>query len=202
MLREWIQNIVVFLLLMSLVRHLVPEDSFGKYIRLTTGLILIMVMILPLLKWFHLENLLNQKLFQNQIQVHAADARLSSNLFETQHHFNESFRQIFKEEIETYFKNEGMAVEECIIEMNEDMDDENYGEIYALKVILMPMDQVYKEKIPQEGIDVQKIEIEDIKKFSNESERIIPKEKINEWKEQLSIQFGINQEKLTLEIVS
>ena len=46
--REWIQNVAVFLLLMTMAGQLIPDEKYKKYIRLTMGLLLILVILLPL----------------------------------------------------------------------------------------------------------------------------------------------------------
>ena len=68
MIREWIQNIVVYLLCMSLVHHLIPDESYGKYIRLVTGMILILILVMPVIQWLDLEDVIDETFFQNQLQ--------------------------------------------------------------------------------------------------------------------------------------
>ena len=46
--REWIQNIVIFLLMTAMAGQLIPDEKYKKYIRLTMGLLLIMVILTPL----------------------------------------------------------------------------------------------------------------------------------------------------------
>ena len=46
--REWIQNIVIFLLMTAMAGQLIPDEKYKKYIRLTMGLLLIMVILRPL----------------------------------------------------------------------------------------------------------------------------------------------------------
>ena len=203
MIREWIQNIVVFLLLMSLVRHLIPGDSYGKYIRLTRGMILIMVLLMPVTKLLNMEAWIDQKLFQNQMEIIASDVRLSSDLFDVQRHFSENFKQAIGEEIKTYFENEGMKVEFLQMEMNEDMEDDGYGEIYSLYVGICPMDVALMKTGQKTMIEIKKVKVGSGKNQRNSnSVSNIPEEKVKEWKENLSDQFGVKYENLTLEILT
>ena len=203
MIREWIQNIVVFLLLMSLVRHLIPGDSYGKYIRLTTGMILIMVLLMPVTKLLNMEAWIDQKLFQNQMEIIASDVRMSSDLFDVQRHFSENFKQAIGEEINVYFENEGMKVDFLRIEMNEDMEDDGYGEIYSMHVGIYPMDMALMETGQETNIEIQKVKIgHESNRTDRKVARDIPEEKIKEWKEILSNQFGVKYENLILEILA
>ncbi len=203
MIREWIQNIVVFLLLMSLVRHLILGDSYGKYIRLTTGMILIMLLLMPVTKLLNMEAWIDQKLFQNQMEIIASDVRMSSDLFDVQRHFSENFKQAIGEEIKTYFENEGMKVEFLQMEMNEDMEDDGYGEIYSLYVGICPMDVALMKTGQKTMIEIKKVKVGSGKNQRNSnSVSNIPEEKVKEWKENLSDQFGVKYENLTLEILT
>ena len=205
MVREWIQNIVVFLLFMFLVRHLIPEESYGKYIRLVMGIILILVLVTPVTKWLNLEDWVNQTFFKSQLQAYASDFEASGQLFESGQRFSESYRKIISEELGAYFEKEGMQVRYCEIEMNDNMEDEQYGEIYSLRVGIMPMEQALLEDSMVSEIEIEKIDIgtqENKQKNKIEGVRNIPEEKVKEWKENISTQFGVKDEALNLEILS
>ena len=46
----WIQNIAVYLIVISAVMHAIPGKDYGKYIRIFSGLVLILLIFTPLLK--------------------------------------------------------------------------------------------------------------------------------------------------------
>ena len=46
---DWIQNIAVYLILVSAVMHAIPGKDYEKYIRFFSGLILILLLLTPLL---------------------------------------------------------------------------------------------------------------------------------------------------------
>lgn len=46
---EWIQNIAVYLIVVSAVMHAIPEKGYEKYIRFFSGLVLILLLTAPLL---------------------------------------------------------------------------------------------------------------------------------------------------------
>ncbi len=49
---EWIQNLAFYLVMVTAVLHAVPGESYKKYVRFFTGLVLILMMLTPLLKIF------------------------------------------------------------------------------------------------------------------------------------------------------
>jgi stage III sporulation protein AF len=51
-LKEWITNIIIFILLATVLDMLLPNSSFQKYTKMVTGLILIAIILSPVLKLF------------------------------------------------------------------------------------------------------------------------------------------------------
>lgn len=49
---DWVKGIVFYLILLTVVNHLVPNQKYGKYIRLFTGMLLIMMVIRPVTQVF------------------------------------------------------------------------------------------------------------------------------------------------------
>lgn len=52
----YIKEILVFLILVSVINNILPDSSYKKYIRLFTGLILIIIMISPLLPYLKMDS--------------------------------------------------------------------------------------------------------------------------------------------------
>ena len=52
---EWIRMISVCLVVMTALMHAVPGKDYGKYIRFFTGIVLIILLITPALKFFGME---------------------------------------------------------------------------------------------------------------------------------------------------
>lgn len=50
-LKEWIQNITFYLILVTLILQMLPEKSYRKYIQFITGLILILLLMEPILSF-------------------------------------------------------------------------------------------------------------------------------------------------------
>ena len=198
---EWIQNIVVFLILMTLIRQIIPEEKYHKYVGLALGLIMILILIMPAAKILGMEETVYQNFIQEQIEMYAADASVSGKMFASEQKYNESYRQILAREIESYFKESSMIVRYCEIDMNENMESEHYGEIYEIRLGILPTDQEIGDKKQESSICVGPIHIGD-HLSKNEKKVYIPDEKMKEWKQDLSLQFGIEKEQLKLEIVS
>ncbi|MBT2660864.1 stage III sporulation protein AF [Bacillus sp. ISL-45] len=51
-LKEWITNIIIFILLATVLDMLLPNSNFQKYTKIVTGLILIAIILSPVMKLF------------------------------------------------------------------------------------------------------------------------------------------------------
>ncbi len=49
---EWLQNITFYLVMVTAVLHVVPNQEYRKYIRFFTGLVLVLMMLTPILNVF------------------------------------------------------------------------------------------------------------------------------------------------------
>lgn len=202
--REWIQNIVVFLLLMTMAGQLIPDEKYKKYIRLTMGLLLILVILLPLTRLTGMDQRIYQNFIKESFRISAADAQAGEEIFGMDGTFVKEYRQMIQEEVRTYFEADAMVVKYCELDMNEDVDSSDYGQIYRMKVGILPKDKNISQGETSEksgNVYVEEIRIgEEVKKGTGESS--VPKEKIEQWTKDLTLQFGMDVEQLELEILS
>lgn len=52
---QWITNIAFYLVIITAVIQVLPENSYKKYVRFFTGLILVFLLASPILKMFGME---------------------------------------------------------------------------------------------------------------------------------------------------
>ncbi len=202
--REWIQNVVVFLLLMTMAGQLIPDEKYKKYIRLTMGLLLILVILLPLTRLAGMDQRIYQNFIKESFRISAADAQAGEEIFGMGGTFVKEYRQMIEEEVRTYFEADAMVVKYCELDMNEDVESSDYGQIYRMKVGILPKDKNISQGETSEKsghVYVEEIRIgEEVKKRAGESS--VPKEKIEQWTKDLTLQFGMDVEQLELEILS
>lgn len=201
MFQEWIQNIVVFLLFMTLIGQVVPSEKYQKYVRLTMGMILIFVMLMPLTEFFGMDVRMYQNFIQESLHISAMDAKISGQMFDSEKYYNESYRTMVCETIEAYFEENSMNVAYCKVDINEDRESENYGAICSIEVGLFQKDKIVEQDSKKEGVRIEKIQIDSLEN-TGKTETAIPEQKIKEWRNDLSKQFGVEGERLKLEILS
>ena len=65
-LKEWIQNITYYFIIVALILQMVPEKSYRKYIQFITGLILILLLLEPILNFT--EFTVSFESYQNELE--------------------------------------------------------------------------------------------------------------------------------------
>ena len=205
--REWIQNVVVFLLLMTMAGQIIPDEKYKKYIRLTMGLLLILVILLPVTRLMRLDTKVYQNFIKESFRISAADAKAGEEVVGVEGRFAEGYEQMIKEEIHLYFEANAMVVKSCELDMELDLESSDYGKIYSMEIGIRPKDRELNGGSQTED-DIEQVYIEEIKigeadgVTAGDSELFVPEEKTDQWKKDLSLQFGIDMEQLKLEILS
>ncbi len=188
--QEWIQNIVVFLLLMTMAGQLIPDEKYKKYIRLTMGLLLILVVLLPLTRLAGMDKKIYQNFIRESFRISAEDAQAGESIVGMEGQFAEGYKQMIEEEVRLYFEANAMVLKYCEFDMDSDTESENYGQIYKMRLGIRPKDRDTSENIGE------------IKIGGEREAAAVPEEKIEQWKQDVSLQFGIDAEQLELEILS
>ena len=88
--REWIQNVVLFLLFMSMINQIIPDEKYRKYVRLTMGLVLILVLLGPLSRLMKADEKIFQDYIRENIRLSAEDTKNGGRIFYETDYFNES----------------------------------------------------------------------------------------------------------------
>ena len=60
----WVKNIVCFYIFMNIIIHLLPKDSYRKYVRFFSGMLLMILVATPVLSVLGQEEVLMQKISQ------------------------------------------------------------------------------------------------------------------------------------------
>ncbi len=61
----WVKNIACFTILTTVIIHILPSNKYEKYLKLYLGLLLILLMISPFAKLFHLDKVM-EEFFQKE----------------------------------------------------------------------------------------------------------------------------------------
>lgn len=152
-LSDWAKNIVYYILFVKLISHLIPNGNMSKYIKLFTGILLIVVLMEPILSLsnmdqkvmsniMNMENMIAHKDFESQSKTYSnVNDQLAINLYKKQ----------VEEHIRKLVEDEGAIVSSVDIKINVE-EGTHYGEIVSINL------QVAK-KNNNKAVTIEKIEI-------------------------------------------
>lgn len=118
-----VQNVMVFVIWMSLVNHLLEKSSFGKYIRFFLGLLFLLVVISPVVEAFAGENPIQVKLDLSFLDEKRADVQDAMELADekTAEKMKQAYEDAMREQIQMLLGSE-VAVEDVNAGFTEEFD--------------------------------------------------------------------------------
>ena len=120
--REWLGKIAGILCIMTIILQLLPEGSFGKYVKFYASLLYLLVAAGPVLRLFTQEDLLERFLKLELLKEEHYD--LESAVTGLQELRNEMFRDAYEQELACQFEEivqaYGAEMEDSRIQFEED----------------------------------------------------------------------------------
>ncbi len=154
----WVKNIVSFLLILTLVFELLPTKDYGKYVRVSAGMLLLMVIISPLanamglsenldfyLSWENLKSRMDVELLDNE----TLEAQRLENIIG-------EYKKNLEEQIRRILKSKGYAAGAILLEVDLKQSEDTFGQIISMKIYDLKEE---KESVPG---TVDKIEIQSV----------------------------------------
>ncbi|GKX31923.1 hypothetical protein SH1V18_44030 [Vallitalea longa] len=128
---DFIRNIVLFLLLAKILEYLIPNGNMKKYFKLFSGIILIIIILTPIIKYNGILERLNLNIIENEFKINYSNSQDINNDYSDVH--NEITMKIYKEKIITHIKDllneDNIHAIKASVVVEEDINTEGYGEI-------------------------------------------------------------------------
>lgn len=162
---QWIKNIAFYMILITAVMNVIPNNNYKKYINLFTGIVMIILVISPVSKLLgastrldsnFIKNIYNQEIVNLKVDAYQISDTSSSKLLE-------EYKNEISNQIEEIVNKEGYFVVKSKIVMNEDRESDNYGNLEGIEVVLSTQEK------KNQKILVDKIQIGQ-KQFENPEE--------------------------------
>lgn len=90
----WVKNIVCFYIFMAVILHLLPRESYRKYVRFFSGMLLTVLVATPVLSVFGKEEVLMQKISQAGFFQEMDNMKLDTE------HLEETQKKVYVQEYE------------------------------------------------------------------------------------------------------
>lgn len=161
-LKGFVITLVTTMILITAVELIAPDNSMKKYLKFVLGLILIVVILNPILKFFYVgENELKNSIsfYEKNLKEKESDNDINVDSNKLR---EESFKNNFNKNCENMLKNEFKDMEfKCEVDCNVDFKGVKF-DISSINVYI-------KEKKVRKVVNVEKVEI-DISKESKKKE--------------------------------
>lgn len=180
-LKEFVITLVTTMILITAVELIAPDNSMKKYLKFVLGLILIVVILNPILKFFNVgENELKNSIssYEKNLKEKESDNDINVDSNKLR---EESFKNNFNKNCENMLKNEFKDMEfKCEVDCNVDFKGVKFN-ISSINVYI-------KDKKVKKIVNVEKVEIDtskESKKKENKNEEY--KDVVNFLKSELEI---------------
>ncbi|MBZ2173747.1 stage III sporulation protein AF [Schnuerera sp. xch1] len=154
-LRNWVKDIAIIFVLVSIIEIVVPNNNLKKYVNMVIGFLIIIAIISPFVNLINENYSFDKEVFKEI--VNGIEVQNDSNLNLTSMQ-EKQIKDVYMEKVKEDIKNEisessDYEVKNIYISIYE--DEENYGNIKEIELIL---EDDIKEKEQQDTINVIKIE--------------------------------------------
>lgn len=200
-LKEWVYNIAILIILMSLIELIMPEKKYKKFIKLILGLIFILVVIEPISLLVGMDNQFEFNLVNSNMALEQESIKSQLDYYNAkqQEIAKEQLSKLLISQVASILESNNILVHEGRVVCKEDQD--GFGEIDEIKVIVSEKlidDNGTGESII-EPVTIEKINIDDQVEKQKDNKDILLENKV---KTLLSEYYVIDKEKVIVIIYS
>lgn len=160
---EWIRNIVIYLILNTIIMNLLGNSSYKKYISIVSGMILLLIVVSPFMKFLKMDEILDYYLNANIYRSDVADYKKELRLMEEKQKeaVYGDLKNRIKNHVSDLLSEEGLYLYDFAVAINRDVNSKNFGQIEAMNITAGYLEE---EEIPVHKINIEKIVISNIRK--------------------------------------
>lgn len=177
LLYNWIKNIAFYLILITAIENAVPNNSYKKYIKLVTGMILVVLLVSPITGFLNLEEVIEKTFSAESYKYDVEDMKKGSKYLENVQtdYLTEAYAKEVKEKTEEIVSRNGLYLLDVQVEVERDIDSDDFGALQNIKIVAS-----YDKKASSE-IAVDKIKIGDGQESVNSYEVVTIKNEIQDF---------------------
>jgi len=196
----WVKNIVIFLLLVVLIDQILPSSNYKKYIKVSVGLVMILLVFTPILNLLNTGSSMDYYFELEDFKISSADLDYDYEVAgEQKKEFVVSqYKDTLIEQIKQLIASEDYRVKAVDVEIEEDYDSEDFGRVYRITITLAQTEATAETLT---NIKVDEITVEETGS-SSESEAGLSDNKKNEislqLKNTLTGYYGIDMNNINI----
>jgi stage III sporulation protein AF len=198
----WIKNIVIYMIMNTIIMNLLGNKSYKKYISIVSGMILVLIVVSPLMKFMQLEENLDYYLQINDFAIETSEFKTDLNRME-----EEQSNAIFAEyhdkiqlQVKELLREESVYLDSFHLTIDRDTKSSTFGEIMSMN-ITANMEQ-NEEEDREDRLQIDEIEIVSIRMEEQEENaaQILPSPMEINIKNKLSDFYNIEQGNINISI--
>lgn len=167
---EWAGSILSFLILITVIRGILPSKKYEPYLRLFSGLMLILLVLQPVTGGLGLEKQIDRafEAFAFQMDHEELNTRVLGIEKERQEQILKIYENDVAGHVTVMAGEEGIQVENAQVEINGDPESTDYGKVVSVKVKLQSgeatgkQEGLWKNDEVKEVQSVQNIEVQSV----------------------------------------
>lgn len=145
----WIKGIAFYLILILAIQNVIPDNKYKKYIKLFSGMLLVLLVISPITNVFNftenIANLYEDKLVKQEIgQMEVQLSNMEDSVYEAT--INQ-YKELVKEQVSVFAEDEGLYIEEFSCEITDDAQLSSITLILSKETTDADSNKVYVDKI-------------------------------------------------------
>lgn len=144
---DWVRQIAVFYILMTVVEHLLPAPKYRKYIRLYLGVVFILLVISPVFSVAGLSESLAEAMEEVQGRIAREDLKVEARTGNEARYqmILTEYKGVMQERITELAAQEGYFLKSLSVTFEEDIDSPDFGRILSLDILLAGSDFSFPE---------------------------------------------------------
>lgn len=154
---SWVKDIIFYLILMTMLMNLLPDNKYRKYVRLFAGMLLIIIVASPIINLFSGNNILEtnylEKIYQQEVS--SLTAELNRTESSQQQEFLQNYEETLQSRITQLAAEQNLSVLDMKIEIEENQEDDRYLYPKSIEILVSGDNQESKVK----NIQVSKVDI-------------------------------------------
>lgn len=135
--RNWIIQILVTVIFLIIVDMILPENNFKKYAKLASGLIIVIVLLSPIMKFFNNTINVEDEIGKYISSFNEVEAKIDYEAIGKEN--NKNTIEVFKEKLidameNSIYKKTGEKISVVKLKINEDTKSYNFSEVEYLEI--------------------------------------------------------------------
>lgn len=199
-LKEIVQNILIYYLILSVLMALISNSSYKKYIEMFSGLVMIIIILNPLIKLFGAEGTLDMELQKNQLyeitqaeseSIMVAELKQSDAVLE-------QYQNTIRQQVNAVMENYDYYATDVAITIDDSLESDSFGQVKEIEVFcLKGTDENIAEASTIEEVEIPEIKIKTKEELEQQTEDTLETKEVTL---EIANMYGLGVEQIRIQV--